>query len=97
MERCGHFLETGSYNGHYYGTPKPLLSDLVMAENNATKSRTVDEAQTIDENIEQVTIHENSDEVEEKKESYLKLNKASNSEQNNLKSDEVLDNQPINV
>ncbi|XP_028398420.1 membrane-associated guanylate kinase, WW and PDZ domain-containing protein 2-like [Dendronephthya gigantea] len=98
MERCGHFLETGSYNGHYYGTPKPLLSDLVMVENNATKSRTLeDETQTIEKNIEQVTVHENSDELEEKKESYLKLNKANNSEKNNSKTTEILDKQPINV
>jgi hypothetical protein len=32
MEKNGNFLETGSYNGHYYGTPKPLLGDLITKD-----------------------------------------------------------------
>ncbi|CAB3980989.1 membrane-associated guanylate kinase, WW and PDZ domain-containing 1-like [Paramuricea clavata] len=94
MEKNGYFLETGSYNGHYYGTPKPLLSDLMTKDEPAENETLQVEEQTKDntENSELVIVHrENLNEENGLKEGL------ENDSQNNVEKDEILQNQPIQV
>ena len=94
MEQNGSFLETGSYNGHYYGTPKPLLSDLIMkddttkisTENLELETRTAKDT----ESNEQVTVHHESENLNVK-------GLENDSANDRLKKDESLQNQPISV
>ncbi len=110
MEKNENFLETGSYNGHYYGTPKPLLSDLIMRddpkeistedENPGLETRTEDNS----ESNERVTVHRESENLNEeslnknmKKENGLKEGLENNRENDHLRKGKSLQNQPIIV
>lgn len=58
MEKNGNFLETGSYNGHYYGTPKPLLNDAILKDKAPSANDT--------ENSEQVALRSESNKSSDK-------------------------------
>ena len=100
MEKKGHFLETGSYNGHYYGTPKPLLRDFTTDDPHDSKEISAAEnennetdAQGTDNNAEQVIVHrENGDLYDAQLE-----NRLENGSENNPKREEIEQNQPIDV
>ena len=76
MEKNGHFLESGSYNGHYYGTPKPSLGELIMKDeptNTVENGKRELEAQTHNitdnstESIEPATVHRESENLNKEK------------------------------
>lgn len=100
MEKKGNFLETGSYNGHYYGTPKPLLRDFTTDDPHDSKEISTAEnennetdAQGTDNNTEHVIVHrENEDLNDTQLENGLE-----NGSENNTKRDEIEQNQPIDV
>lgn len=105
MEKKGNFLETGSYNGHYYGTPKPLLGSLIAKEQPSVENENVflETDKTEDNNTEinePVTVHhvsENlSENMEVKKDNDLEKEET-DSKNNNLKRNESWNDQPINV
>ena len=103
MEKNENFLETGSYNGHYYGTPKPLLSDLIMRddpkeiskedENPGLETRTEDNS----ESNERVTVHRESENKNMEKENGLKEGLENDRENDHLRKGKSLQNQPIIV
>jgi hypothetical protein len=90
MEKNGNFLETGSYNGHYYGTPKPLLGDLI------TKDDTTDvSTENGDLELDQRTLNNT-----ESNERVIVHSESGNLNLKGLESgkkEEGLQNQPINV
>lgn len=109
MEKKGNFLETGSYNGHYYGTPKPLLGSLIVREQPSEISAVENENVLLEtdktednntENNELVTVHHDSENLsenmEDKKDNDLEKERTDR-KNNNLRRHESWNDQPINV
>ena len=104
MENNGNFLETGEYNGHYYGTPKPRLSASVLKEKpregntneNANPQVETEKTEVNAENTNDVvTVHRNGENLDGNTEDGDEVEK--DCKNNNVKTDECLKNQPINV
>ena len=91
MEKNGNFLETGSYNGHYYGTPKPLLGDLTLDDQ--PKKSTAETTENNTESCERVTVHRENEDLSDKPVE----NGLESGSENNSRKDEIAQNQPIQV